>query len=119
MVLGDDDTERERGDENWKDIEDTSGYEMSLVLAPVPGNLPAVRVWTAKTGRFGSRTVQNPGPLQLGGPNPNLYPSTRWFCLVWLVPSVPISSFAFPVSLFIVAFRYATVKRKILTMVSS
>jgi len=50
-----------------------------LVLATGPGNPPAFRVWTAKTGRFGSRTVQKPDPLTLGGPNPDLYPSTRGF----------------------------------------
>jgi hypothetical protein len=29
-----------------------------LVLGKGPGNLPAVRVWTAKTGQFGFRPVQ-------------------------------------------------------------
>ena len=29
-----------------------------LVLATGPGNLTAVRVWTGKTFRFGSRSVQ-------------------------------------------------------------
>jgi hypothetical protein len=69
-----------------------------LVLATGPGNPPAVRVWTAKTGRFGSRPVQKPDPLTLGGPNPDPYPSTRGFRRVWLDPSVPISGSAFRVS---------------------
>jgi hypothetical protein len=90
-----------------------------IVLATGPGNLPVVWVWTAKTGRFGSRTVQKPYLLHLGRPNPDLYLSTRGFGRVWLDPSVLISGCAFRVSLFIVAFRYATVKSKILTMVRS
>ena len=69
-----------------------------LVLATGPGNPPAVRVWTAKTGRFGSRPVQETDPLTLGGPNPDPYPSTRGFRRVWLDPSVPISGSAFRVS---------------------
>jgi len=70
----------------------------SLVLATGPGNPPAVRVWTANTGRFGSRTVQQPDRLTLGGPNPDPYPSTRGFRRVWLDPSVPMSGSAFRVS---------------------
>jgi len=70
----------------------------AVVLATGPGNPPAVRVWTAKTGRFGSRTVQKPDPQTLGGPNPDPYPSTRWFRRVWVDPSVPISGSAFRVS---------------------
>jgi len=69
-----------------------------LVLATGPGNPPAVRVLTAKTGRFGSRPVQKPDPLTLGGPNPVPYPSTRGFRRVWLDLSVPISGSAFRVS---------------------
>jgi len=42
-----------------------------VVLAMGPGDPPAVRVWTAKTGRLGSRPVQKPDPLTLGGPNPD------------------------------------------------
>jgi len=42
-----------------------------VVLATGPGNPPAGRVWTAKTGRFSSRPVQKPDPLTLGGPNPD------------------------------------------------
>jgi hypothetical protein len=83
------------------------------VLAMGPGNLPAVRVWTAKTGPFGSRTIQKPGTLHLGGPNADPYTSTSGFCRVWLILSVPISGFALRVSLFIVAFRYANVKHNI------
>jgi len=69
-----------------------------LVLATGPGDPPAVQVWTAKTGRFGSRTVQKPNPLNLGGPILHPYPSTRGFRRVWLDPSVPISGSAFRVS---------------------
>jgi len=92
---------------------------LQLVLATGFGNLPAVWVWTAKTSRFGSRPIQKPDPLPLGGPNPDPYPATCRFCWVWLDSSGPISGFVFRVSLFIVAFRYATVKHKILTLVRS
>ena len=68
------------------------------MLAMGPGNPLAVRVWTAKTGRFGSRTVQKPDPQTLGGSNPDPYTSTRGFCRVWLHPSVPFSGSAFQVS---------------------
>ena len=87
-----------------------------LVLATGPGNPPAVRVRTGKTVRIGSRTVQKPDQQHLGGPNPDPYPSTRGFCRVWLDPSVPISGSAFQVFLFMVAFRYPTVNRKIFTL---
>jgi len=43
-----------------------------VVLATGPGNPPAVRVRTAKTGQFGSRLVHEPNSLLLGGPNPDL-----------------------------------------------
>jgi len=69
-----------------------------LVQATGAGNPPAVRVWTAETGRFGSRPIQKPEQLTLGGPNPDPYPSTRGICRVWLDPSVPISGSAFQVS---------------------
>jgi len=62
-----------------------------------PGNLPAVRVWTAKTGVFGSRPVEKPELLIYGGPNPNLCWSTHGICRVWLDPAVPISGSAFRV----------------------
>ena len=75
-----------------------ASLEIHLVLATGLGNPPAVRVWTAKTSRFGSRPVQKPDPLTLGGPNPDPYPSTRGFRRVWLDPSVPISCSAFRVS---------------------
>jgi len=87
-----------------------------VVLATGPGNPPAVRVGPAKTGRFGSRTVQKPDPLSLGGPNLDPYPSTRGFCRVWLDRSVPMSGSAFRVFLFMVTFRYLTVNCKILTL---
>jgi len=88
-----------------------------LELATGPGNPPAFRVWTGKTVWFGSRTVQKPNRLLLGGPNPALYPSTGGFCRVWLDPSGPISGSVFRGFLFMVAFRYPTVNCKILTMV--
>jgi hypothetical protein len=88
-----------------------------LVLATGPGNPPAVRVRTAKTVRFGSKPVQKPDPLHLGGSNPDPYPSTRGFCRVWLDPSVPISGSGIRVILFMVAFRYPIANRKILTLV--
>jgi len=70
----------------------------TLVLATGPGNLPVVRIWTAKMGRFVSRPVQKPDLLHLAGPNPDLGLSTHGFCRVGLDPSVPISCSAFQVS---------------------
>ena len=69
-----------------------------VVLATCLGDPPEVRVWTAKTGPFGSRTVQKPDPQSLGGPNPVLYPWTCEFRRVWLDPAVPISASAVRVS---------------------
>jgi len=92
-------------------------HRVSVVLATGPGNPPAVRVWTGKTVRFGSRTVQKPDPEHIGGPNPDPYPSTHGFCRVWLDPSVRISGSSFRVFLFMVAFRYPTVLCKILPLV--
>jgi len=69
-----------------------------LVLATGPGNPPAVRVWTPKTGWVGSRTVQKPDPQTLGGPNPDPYTSSLGFRRVWLDQSVPTSGSAFRVS---------------------
>ena len=66
---------------------------------------------------FGSRTVQKHDMLRLGEANPDPYPSTRGFCRVWLVPSVPISGSMFWVFLIMVAFRYPTANRKIVTLV--
>jgi len=90
---------------------------IQVVLATGPFNPPAVRVQIAKTVRFGSKPVQKPDPLHLGGPNPDPYPSTRGFCRVWLDPSVPISSSGIRIILFMVAFRYPIANRKILTLV--
>jgi len=87
------------------------------VLATGLGNQPAVLVWTGKTVHFGSRTVEKPDPLLLGCPDAALYPSTHGFRWVWLDLSGPISGFAFQVVLFMVAFRYPTIHRKILMMV--
>ena len=42
-----------------------------IVLPTGPGNPPAVRVWTAKMGHFGSRPVQKPDPLTLCGSKPD------------------------------------------------
>ena len=74
--------------------------EQLLVLATGPGNRPAVRVWTAKTGQFGSTPGQKTDPLTLRGPktDPDPYPSTRGFRRVWLDPSVPILGSACRVS---------------------
>jgi len=63
-----------------------------------PGNPPAVGVWAAETGQFGSRPVKKADPLNFGRPNQDPYPSTCGFCQVWLDPSVPISSSEFQVS---------------------
>jgi len=76
-----------------------------LLLATGLGNMPVVVDWNAKTGRFGSRPLQKPDPLPLGGPHPDSYRSTTGFCKAWQDPSVPISGFALRVSLFIVTFR--------------
>jgi len=88
-----------------------------VVLTMGPANLPAVRIWTAKTGRFSSRPVENPDPLLLGGPNPDPYPSTHKFCQLWQDPLVRICDSVSRVSQCIVAFRYATSNRKILAFV--
>jgi len=88
-----------------------------IVWAMGPGNPPAVRVWTRKTVRFGSRPVEKPDPLLPGGPNLAPYPSTRGFRQVWLDPSGPISRFAFRDVILMVRFRYPTVNRKRLRMV--
>jgi hypothetical protein len=71
--------------------------ELWVVLATGAGNPPAVWAWTAKPGRFGSRPVQKPNPLTLGGPNTVPYPSIRVFRPVWLDPLVPICGSAFRV----------------------
>jgi hypothetical protein len=69
-----------------------------LVLATGPGNPPAVRVWTTKTGRFKFKPIQTPDPLTVGGPHPDPYTSTSRFRRVCLDPAVPISGSAFRVS---------------------
>jgi len=86
-----------------------------IVLATGPGNSQGVRVKTRKTIWFSSRSVQQPNPQGLGGPNPVQYPSTGVFSQVWLDPSVTISSSVSRVCLFMVAFKYSTANRKILT----
>jgi len=87
-----------------------------LVLATGPGIPPAVQVRTRKTVLFGSRTVQKPAAHHLGGPNQDLYPTTWGFCRAWLNLLVAISGSVFRVFLFMVAFRFPTVNRKILTI---
>jgi hypothetical protein len=94
-----------------------AGMRSREVLAPGPGNAPAVRVRNTKTVRFGSKPIQKPDPLHLGGPNPDPYLSTCGFCCVWLDPSVPISYSGIRVILFMVTFSYPIVNRKILTLV--
>jgi len=86
-----------------------------VVLATGLGKPPAVRVSTRYMVWFDSTAIHKPGPQRYGGPNPDPYPSTRWFRRVWLDPSVPISGSVFRVFLFVVAFRYPTVDRKIST----
>jgi len=89
--------DQEMADQEMVDQE-MADQEMAVVLATGRGNLPAVRVWTTKTGRFSSRTVQKHDPQTLGGPNLDPYPSTHGFRRVWLDLSVPISGSAFRVS---------------------
>jgi len=98
-------------------IEVQAAHPAPLVLATGLGNLPAVRVWTGKTVRFGSRPVEQPDLELLGRPNPYPYPSTRGFCRVWLDPSVPVSGSPFRVFLFMATVRYVTVMCNILTLV--
>jgi hypothetical protein len=69
----------------------------SVVLAMGPGNLPTVRVGTRNTVWFCFRTVQQPNLLDLSGPNPYPYPSTRGICWVWLDLLVSISGSVFRV----------------------
>jgi len=76
----------------------SSGLHIPIVLATRPGNPPAAWVWTAKTGRFGSRPVQKPEPLTLCGLYTDPYSSTLGFHRIWLDLSVPISGSAFLVS---------------------
>jgi len=57
-----------------------------------------VRVQNAKTGQIGSRSVQIPDPLALGGPTTDPYRSTCGFNRDWLDPSVRIADSAFWVS---------------------
>jgi len=92
--------------------------DQRLVLAPGQGNLQVNRVWTGKTVWFGSRPIQKPELLLLRSPNLALYQSTCGFCRVWLDRSGPMSGPAVWVDLYIVSFRYPTVHREILTMVS-
>jgi len=88
-----------------------------LVLATGLGDAAAVRIWTGKMVWFGSRNVQDPSLLLLGGPNLAPDASTLGFCRVWQDSMGPISGFAFWVALFMVAFRYPTVDHHIITMI--
>jgi len=92
-------------------------YSKHLVLSTDPGNLPVVRIWTAKMGLFGSRPGRKPNPLPLGRTNPDPSRSTQGVCGVWLDPSVWNFGAAFLVSQFVVTFRYATDNRRIWTSV--
>jgi len=76
---------------------DQAKYAVSLLSATHPGNPPGVLVWSAKTGQFGSRTVQKPDQQTLGGLNPDQYSSARASRRVCLDLSVPISSSRFRV----------------------
>jgi len=89
-----------------------------VVLAMGQGNVPAAWVCTAKTDRFGSRPIQKPDPLTLGGPHSDPEPSARGYRWVWLDPvgSYPwFHVLGFP---FIITLRYVTVNHKILRLVS-
>ena len=86
---------------------------MWLVLATALSDPPAVRVWTRQMIQFGTKSVQKPDPLLLGGSNPAAYRSTRGIRQVCLDPSCAISGCAFRVVVFMVAFRCPTVNRKI------
>jgi len=66
---------------------------------------------------FGSRPIKQPDPLPLGRPILDTYLPTRSSASIWVDLLLPISSSVFWVSLFRVAFRYATVKYKVLTLV--
>jgi len=80
-----------------------------------PGDLTVVRVQTTRTNQFYLRPVQKPDPQPLGRPNSYPYTLIRVFGRVRLDMSVPISSSAFQVFQFMVAFRYPNVNHKILT----
>jgi len=86
-------------DISWVEIpksrNDLDFFLCCLVLETGPGNRPAVWIWTAQLDRFGSRPVQNPNQLTLGGNTPDPYPSTCGFHRVWVDPLVPIPGFAF------------------------
>jgi len=87
----------------------TSRWTKRVVLATDPGTRPAVRIWTRKMVRFGSRPVQIPDWELLGGANPYPYPSTSRFYQIWLDPSVVVSGSPFRVFLFMVTVIYVTV----------
>jgi len=87
------------------------------VLATGPGNPPVVQVQTAKTDLLGSKPIIRPDLLHLCRPQPDPNPSTRMFGRVWLDMSVPISGSGIRGSLFMVAFRFPSADRKILSLV--
>ena len=109
--------------EGWKPS--SKDPEILTTISEVCGNSvsnrsrkpPVDQVLTAKTVWIGSRPIQTPNLLLLVMPNPDPYPSTHGFCCVWLDPSVPMSCSGYQVFLFMVAFRYGTANRKILTLV--
>jgi len=79
--------------------------------------MPGVQFQIARTDWFGSRPVQNPDSLLLGGPNQVRNVSTCGPAREWLDLSVRISGSVFWVFQCMVAFRYPTVNRKISTLV--
>lgn len=92
-------------------------FGVHLLLATCLGKLPAVRVKTTHMIRVGSRTVQIPDMLHLGGSILDSSTPSWGFGRVWLDPSVPISDSGFRVLLFVVAFIYPSANRKILPQV--
>jgi hypothetical protein len=90
--------------------------KVRVVLAMGPGNPPAVQIRTANMVWLGSKAVQKPDPLHLGGPNSDPNPSKGELCRVWLDPSGPISGSGLRAFQFMVAFRYPIANRKILSL---
>jgi len=87
------------------------------LFAKGPVNPPAVRVWTAKTGWFSSSSVQQPDPTDCYRATPGPIPVSPWVLLGLARPVGSNLRFHVSCFTFIVAFRYATVNRKILTLV--
>lgn len=92
-------------------------HALQLVLAPGLGNQQVVLVSTCEMVSFGSRQIQLPDPDRHGRPYmlPDL--SCSRFCRTLLHTLIPESSVVFRGFLFMVRFRYPTIKGKILTLV--